>query len=64
MEIYFFEITRKSDNKKYSFNITRLQAFEEIDHTTKIYLDTETIIIKELYQDFIKRLITWKQGIR
>lgn len=57
MNILFFEITRKSDNVKYCFEITRLKAFEEFDHLTKIHLDNQTIIINELYQDFVKRLI-------
>jgi hypothetical protein len=62
MELFYFEITRKSDGCKESFEITRLKGFEEIDHTTKIYLDTKTIIIDELYQDFIKRLKKWKNS--
>ena len=45
MELFYFEITRKSDGCKESFEITRLKGFEEIDYTTKIYLDTKTIII-------------------
>lgn len=57
MNILFFEVTRKSDNIKYCFDITRLKAFEEFLHLTRVYLDTETIVINEPYQDFVKRLI-------
>ena len=64
MELFYFEITQRSNGKKFSFKIDRLKSFEERDGYTKLYLDTMSVEILEEYQDFIKRLNTWKQNIR
>ena len=60
MELFYFEITQRSNGKKFSFKIDRLKSFEEKDGYTKIHLDTMSVEILEEYQSFIDRLKSWK----
>lgn len=62
MELFYFEITQRSNGKKFSFKIERLKSFEEKDGYTKLYLDTMSIEILEEYQSFINRLKSWKNS--
>jgi hypothetical protein len=62
MELFYFEITQRSNGKKFSFKIDRLKSVEEKDGYTKLHLDTMSIEILEEYQSFINRLKSWKSS--